>query len=160
MSRLAGLELSHGALVSRLVIGALASVMVFFVYYYLPASLVAFASRFIPANALAAADKVLPSLINPAILMLGLLLTLLVFLNVVLGGSKVHGLIVILIGACVFAYTILIFQGGTISLVLPRELLQGLGIDLQINLTNLMLVFLACPVLTVIKGVLLTLRGG
>ena len=160
MPRLAGVELSHGELASRLVLGTVASALVFFVYYFIPASLVAFASKFIPANALAAADKVLPSLVNPAMPILGLFLTLLVFLSVLLGGSKLYGPIVILDGACVFAYTILVFQGGTISVTIPREMLQGLGVYLQIDLTVLMLVFLVYPVLTVIKGVFLTLKRG
>ena len=155
--RLAGVELSHGELASRLVLGTVASALVFFVYYFIPASLAAFASKFIPANA---ADKVLPSLVNPAMPILGLFLTLLVFLSVLLGGSRLHGPIVVLDGACVFAYTILLFQGGTISVTLPREMLQGLGVYLQIDLTVLMLVFLVYPVLTVIKGVFLTLKRG
>jgi hypothetical protein len=158
--KLAGVELSHGALASRLVLGTVASALVFFVYYFMPASLVAFASRFIPANALGAVDTILSSLVNPTMLMLGLFLTFLVFLSVVLGDSRLHGPIVILEGACVFAYTILVFQGGTISLTCPRELLQGLGVNLQIDLTVLMLVFLVYPVLTVIKGVFLALKRG
>jgi hypothetical protein len=135
------------------------SALVYLFYYYVPVNLVALASRFMPSEASATLGTVLSSVVNPVLPVLGLLLTALVFLVTVLGGSRLHGPLLILEGACFSAYTLLVFQGGTVSMSLPSELLQGIGANIYLDLRVLMLIFLAPSALTMIKGLAIALKG-
>jgi hypothetical protein len=158
--RLLDLELSQKSLVFRLVSGILAAALTFLVFYFIPANIMTLVSGFIPSNARAAVNAVLSSIISPAMPLLGLFLTVLAFLSSLLRGSKVHGPIIILEGLCFIAYLYLTFQGGIITITLPKELLRGLSASLQLGLVNLMLLCMVPSLLTVVKGVILTLKKG
>jgi len=59
---------------------------------------------------------------------------------------------------CFIAYLYLAFQGGTLSITLPKELLYGMSANLQINLANIMFLFMIPSLLGIIKGIILALK--
>jgi len=164
MPKILDLELKASSFALRIVVGIIAAAITFFVLYYLPANLLSILSQFVPAQALpdpSILNPLLSSLVNPSLPMIGLLLTVLVFLECLFRGSKAYGPILMLTGLGFIAYLYLLFQGGTLSMTVPPSLLMGISAGVALDLTTIMLLFMLPAILTIIKGaVLMTKKSG
>ena len=158
MPKLLDLELSGRSLAFRVVLGVISAALTFLIFFYVPANLTTLISGYIPADMRTTINTLLASLIGPAMPPLGILLAALAFLSSLLHGSKVYGLILLVEGLCFIAYLYLAFQGGTLSITLPKELLYGISANLQINLANIMFLFMIPSLLGIIKGIILALK--
>ena len=156
MPRLLDIEVSGASLALRVVLGVVFGGISFVVFYYLPANLGNFLSSALPAASRAAAAGVASALINPSLPLIGLAAAALVFLGFLLRGTKAYGLILVLNGIVFLAYVYTAFQGGTITLNLPAGLPSSASGNISLNASNLMLLFLLAPLLTVVKGIVLT----
>jgi hypothetical protein len=150
-----GLELSSASLAIRVILGVVLAALTFLVFYYVPANLASIVSGHVPSNSAASASSVTSSLIGSTLPIIGLVLSVLVFLDVVLRGSSAYGVTLILTGLLFAAYTYTALHGGTIGITLPGNLTQGATGDITIDVGLLMLVLLIPSLLTVVKGVLL-----
>jgi len=150
-----GLQLSSAALAIRVVSGAVLAGLTFLVFYYVPANLSSLLSPYLPSSYAAAVSSVAAALIGSTLPILGLVLTVLVFLEVVLRGSRPYGIILILTGLLFAAYTYTIMQGGTIAIKLSGNLPQGASGNIDVGVSLMMLVLLIPSLLTVVKGALL-----
>lgn len=163
MPRLLGLQLSSGALALRVVLGAIAALVTFVVFYYVPANLPGFASALLGSGSSTAGETVsgfLKSLINPNLPTVGLLLTVFVFIGVVIRGTRAYGAVVIVDGLLFAVYVYLAFQGGTISISLPSGLPSSAAGTVAIGASTLMYIFLIAPLLTMVKGSLILALPG
>jgi len=125
------------------------------VFYYVPANLAGLVSRFLPSGSTTAVSSVASALVGPILPVIGLALTVLVFLATVLRGSSPYGMILVITGLLFVDYTYIIMQGGTIGIDLPGGLPQGASGNISIDAGLLMLILLIPSLLTVVKGVLL-----
>jgi hypothetical protein len=164
MPKILDLELKALSLALRVIVGIIVAAITFFVLYYLPTNLQSILSQIVPAQALPTPSTLNPLLtgVTSSILpMIGLLLTVLVFLECLLRGSKAYGPILILTGLSFIAYLYLFFNSGTITVNLPASLLMGISASIAIDLTTIMLLLMLPSILTIIKGiVLMTKKSG
>jgi len=164
MPKIFDLELKTTSLALRIVIGIIAAAITFFVFYYLPANLLSPISQFLPAQALpplSTLDPLLSSIIDPMLPMIGLVLTVLIFLEYLLRGSKAYGPILILTALSFIAYLYLLFNGGTMTIAPPVSLLMGTSVDIALDLTIMMILLMLPSILNMIKGmVLITRKSG
>ena len=158
MPKILDLELKATSLALRVVIGIIAAAITFFVFYYLPTNLLSLISQFLPAQVLppsSTLDPLLSSIMDPTLPMIGLVLTVLVFLEYLLRGSKAYGTILILTALSLIAYLYLLFNGGTITITLPASLLMGTSVDIALDLTFMMILLMLPSILNIIKGMVL-----
>lgn len=164
MPKILDLELKGSSLALRVVTGIIAAGITFFLLYYLPANFLSLLGQLVPAQALpdpSILNTLLSSLVNPSLPMIGLLLTVLVFLECLLRGSKAYGPILIISGLSFIAYLYLLFHGGTMTITLPASLLMGISAGVAVDLTVIMLLFMLPSLLTIINGaVLMTKKSG
>lgn len=139
--------------------GAALAALVFLVFYYLPVNFSALVSGSLPSNSAAAVSSVAAAVVGSTPI-IGLVLAVLVFLGAVLRGSRVYGMILILVGSLFATYTYLLFHGGSIGGTLPSDLSLGASGSFAIDASLLMVVLLIPSLLTVVKGaLLLAVRG-
>lgn len=156
MPRLLGLDVSGASLALRVVLGIVFGGLALGLLYYIPANLGSMLSSYLPASTKAVATGVVSSLLSPSLPLIGLVAATLVFLGVLLRGTRVYGVILLANGLVFVAYVYTLFQGGTITLSLPSGLPSSLSGSLSLNVGSLMLIFLIAPILTVVKGIVLT----
>ena len=157
MPKLLDLEVSRGSLTLRAVLGAVFGGLSFAVFYYVPANLGSLISPAVPASSASSASSLISSLVSPSLLLIGLAAALLVFLGFFLRGTKAYGPILVVNGLIFLAYVYAAFQGGTITLTLPAGLPSTASGTLSLDVSNLMLLLLLAPILTVVKGIVLTI---
>ena len=150
-----GLQLSSASLAIRAISGAVFAALIFLVFSYLPANAPALVSGSLPSSSATAASSVTSALIGSTLPIIGLVLAILVFTGMIVRGSRVYGMVLILIGLLFAAYTYTIFRGGSIGITLPSNLPLGASGNLAIDASLLMFVLLVPSLLTVAKGVLL-----
>jgi len=163
-----GLEISTGRLALRFVAGALLASVLFASLSLLPMAVQGILSEFLPEELGAFYDVKAP-LIHPALPFTGAVIAILSFLRVVLRGSAAYGPVTAAFGLAFIAHILLAFSFGTLSLALPQGMIgqalqEALNIPLAVDiglvayadLTGLMLIFMLPFILTVIKGVILT----
>ena len=139
-------------MVLAVLFGGLAALL----FYYVPASVGGFAKQLAgPSNA-STVEGVVNALISPDLALLGLAAAALVFLGVLLRGSKAYGPIIIVTGLVFLAYVYTAFQGGTITLNLPQGIQYGASGSVSMGVAGLMYLFMLAPLLTVVKGIVLT----
>ena len=164
MPKILDLELKALSLALRAITAIIVAGITFFLLYYLPANFLNILGQFVPAQALpdpSILNPLLSSLVNPSLPMIGLLLTILVFLECLLRGSKAYGPLLILTGLSFIAYLYLLFHGGTITITLPASLLMGISAGVAVDLTTIMLLLMLPSILNIIKGaVLMTKKSG
>jgi len=135
--------------------GAALAGLTFLVFYYVPANLASLVSGHLPSSIAPAASNLASALVGSTLPTIGLVLTVLVFLGIVLRGSRPYGMILILTGLLFAAYTYVIMQGGTIGIKLTGNLPHGASGNFTIDVSLLMLVLLVPSLITVVKGALL-----
>ncbi len=159
MPKLLDLELTGTSLAFRAVLGAVLAAAAFLFLYFVPANLVALAARVLPemGGTFAAAAPMVAALIHPMLPLAGLLIAAFTFPAVLLRGSKLYGFFVAGLGILFLAYVYLAFQGGAITIAVPENMIPAYSVTaaLQLRLTNLMLLFMIPPVLTIVKGFVL-----
>ena len=164
MPKILDLELKATSLALRVVIGVIAAAITFLISYYLPANLLSLLSQFLPAQALpppSTLEPLLSSIINPMLPMIGFVLTVLIFLEYLLRGSKAYGPILILTALSLIAYLYLLFNGGTMAIALPASIFMGTSVDMALDLTIMMILLMLPSILNMIKGmVLITRKSG
>ena len=156
MPRILDLELSGGKLALRVVLAAVFAVLAALLFYYVPASIGSFAKSLGGASNASTVESVVNSLVSPNLPMIGLAAAAMVFVGVLLRGSRVYGPILVVTGAVFLAYVYVAFQGGTISLDIPQGQQLSLAGSVSIGLSGLMFLFMLAPLLTIVKGVVLT----
>ncbi|MDG6937492.1 MAG: hypothetical protein JRM97_08230 [Nitrososphaerota archaeon] len=102
------------------------------------------------ASALAA------SLVSPSLPLVGLAVAALVFLGVLLRGTKAYGPVLVALGVALLAYVYVAFHGGTIDVSIPRVQQYSVSGSVALGLASLMYLFMAPAVLTLVKGAVLT----
>jgi hypothetical protein len=133
----------------------LAAALAFAAFYLLPSLLSSLLSLAIPPEA---ASEVASSLIYPVLPFVGLLIAVLVFLVILTRGTKIYGPVLILYGFSSIAYIYLALHAGTIQLAIPASTFAETSANVTVNLTALLLILLVTPILTVLKGLLVTLQ--
>ena len=99
--------------------------------------------------------SVVGALVNPSLGAIGLAAAALVFLAVLLRGSKAYGPILMVLGVVFLAYVYEAFHGGTVALAIPKVQASVSG-NVAIGVSGLMYMFMLAPLLTVVKGLVLT----
>ena len=160
LPRVMGLQLSSVSLAIRVVSGAVLSGLTFAVFYYVPANLASLVSGHLPSSIAPAASSLASAVAGSVLPTIGLVLTVLVFLGVVLRGSRPYGMVLFVTGLLFADYTYIIIQGGTIRITLPGNLPHGASGNFTIDVSLLMLVLLIPSLLTVVKGALLLAANG
>jgi len=155
MPKVIDLELTGKSLVIRLAAAAFLSLLSFAVLYYIPANLAGIIQRIAgvyPTQSVI--NTLISSLVSPQLPLLGLVITILVFMATLLNGSKVYGPILTVLGLTFIAYITTLFHGGSLEVTLP----QGIGVSgsVKVGLSTLMLLFTIPAALTLVKGVVIT----
>jgi hypothetical protein len=156
MVRLLGLELSSGRLALRAVLAVVVALVAFAFFYLIPAMIPGIAKQLAGSANSSAVSGIVNSLVNPELPAIGLAVTALMFLGVFLRGTKVYGPVLIVLGLALAAYVFAFFQGGTINLAIPSISQYMASGSVAISLAGLMYLFMLGPLLTVLKGVVLT----
>jgi len=164
-----GLEISTGRLALRIVTGVLLAAVLFAALSLLPMAAQGILSESLPEEFGAFYGMIAP-LIHPALPFTGAAIAILSFTLIVLRGSTAYGPVTAAFGLASIAHILLAFSFGTPSLEFPPEMIaqalqQALGMHVALDvelvayadLTPLMLVFMVPFILTVIKGVILTI---
>jgi hypothetical protein len=111
--RIGDLELSNARLALRLIGGFILGGFVLFVFYYLPYHLDSLASPFVPSEYMPYVREFVSSLVSSGGLpLLGVLLAVMVFFDILLAGSWIYGIDLIITGVLFLAYDILLFRAG------------------------------------------------
>ncbi len=98
------------------------------------------------------------SLINPILPTIGLLIVALIFLASLLRGTKIYGILLMILGLTLASYVFVAFQGGTVSVTVPRGVIQNVAANVTVQLTSLMLLLMIPSLLTIVKGGVLFIR--
>lgn len=154
MPRLLDLEMSGGKVALRLVLAAVFGGLAFIVFYYIPSALGAFLAQAAGSGG-SSASNIASALINPQLPTLGLAIAVLVFLGVMLMGTKAYGPALIVIGLAFVAYVYTVFQGGIINLTVPKGVQYSASGNVAIDVALLMYLFMLGPILTILKGVVI-----
>jgi hypothetical protein len=157
MPRLLDIEVSGGRMAIRLVTGIIGAVIAFVVLYFIPTSAASLVSGSVPASFAAGINSLISSLVNPVMPPVGLVIAVLVFLGALLRGTKIYGPIVILLGILYLAYIYLFFGGGNLNVQIPQGIAQGVSGSLVLQVSLLMSLFMIPAILTIVKGVVLSL---
>lgn len=137
--------------------GAIFSFLVFLFFYVIPANLTDLVSLAVPSQA-EALKGIVSALVNPVLPLIGLFLTVIVFLEILLKDTRAYGPLLILSGSGFIAYILVAMHGGIIKLAIPPDLLMGVSLNLIVDLMLLMLIMLLPSALTVLKGLIITFR--
>ncbi|MDE1858606.1 MAG: hypothetical protein KGI26_06050 [Thaumarchaeota archaeon] len=156
MPRLLGLELSGGRLALRAVLAAVFGGLAFIVFYLVPAALGGLISQSAGSAGGTYAASVAGALVSPALPIVGLGVAALVFLGVLLRGTKVYGPILVVLGVVLLVYVYTAFQGGTVNLAIPKGAQYSATGSVAIDLAPLMYLLMLAPALTLLKGVVIT----
>ncbi len=151
------MEMSGGKLALRAVLAVIFGAIAFVIFYYVPSSLGSYITRFAGSNGGSSASSIVGALINPVLPIIGLAVALLVFIGTLLRGTKAYGPVLIFLGLVLVAYVYTAFQGGTINLTIPKGVGYSASGNIAIDFTLLMYLFLLAPILTLLKGVVLTM---
>ena len=87
---------------------------------------------------------------------MGLVVAALVFLGILLRGSRVYGPVLVVLGGALLAYVYVMFHGGTIDIAIPQVQQYSISGSVAIGLAALMYLFMVPALLTLVKGVVLT----
>lgn len=104
-------------------------------------------------------NQIIPQLIPLTLPLIGLAVTVLAPVAVILKGTKAYGPLTILLGLTLTAYVYTMLQGGSITITTPTLPPLHLQAAVGITMHTLMYLFLLPPILTVIKGVLITVQS-
>ena len=108
-----------------------------------------------PANA-SVASALAASLVSAYLPLVGLAVAALVFLGVLLRGSRAYGPVLVVLGGALLAYVYVMFHGGTIDIAIPQVQQYSISGSVAIGLAALMYLFMVPALLTLVKGVVLT----
>ncbi|MBC7113632.1 MAG: hypothetical protein H5T34_06445 [Candidatus Methanomethyliales bacterium] len=156
MPRLLDLEIGTGWLALRIVGGALLSALVFFFLSYVPLNLLELINRFVPHELLNIVGSIVSGLVHPFLPTLGAIVSISVFLEVLFRKTKAYGPILMLAGLASTLYVYFAFQGGAITLILPKGLTMGVQVKAYLDLTIIMLLCMLPTLLTVLKGAIIS----
>jgi len=159
--KLLDIEISAARLTLRVIVAILLFALTLAALYILPVVLQNYVITGIPnAQIMAIATQAL----DPKTPTIGILASLLVLTTVMLRKTKLEGPLLILLGASLITYSIVLLRGGTINIQIPVTEIQGLlefntpmniQAAIHLNLTTLMLASMTAPVLIMIKGAIL-----
>lgn len=138
--------------VLAVVFGGLAAVFL----AYLPAMVGSFAKQAAGTANAAAVESVVSALVNPSLPAVGAVVAALVFVGVLLRGTKAYGPVLVVLGLALLAYVYMAFQGGTIALTIPQGVQYSATGTVSIGVSMLMLMFMIAPILTLVKGLVIT----
>ena len=158
MPRVLDLEIGKGRLALRVLAGAILSAVTFLLLSYTPSNMQEVIKKFVPADISNTVIQIASGLIHPYIPVLGALLSILIFLEVLFRKTKAYGPILIIAGLVSALYIYLAFQGGILTLVIPREYTMGVRVSAYFDLTVIMLLIMLPAILTVLKGVVMAIR--
>lgn len=158
MARLLDLEMTSGGIAVRAVLAVVFGGLAFLLFYYVPASLGSLLTGAISSNSTVggAAKSIVDSLISPNLAPIGLGVAALVFVGAFLRGTKAYGPVLIVLGAALLAYVYTAFQGGNVSVAIPSSVGYSASGSVSVGVAVLMYLFLLPPLLTLLKGVVLT----
>jgi hypothetical protein len=161
MPRFMGLELSVVAILTRVVEAVVFSMLAFVLLFYIPAIVPTGLSGFVNVSGKGIGSSVLSKIIQPTAPSLGLFIVLLVFGATLARGTAVYGPLLVLNGIAFLVYVYSFFQGGVVRVTALGTAFGATGSTLSISLDAwaLMAAFMLPPVLTIVKGLLLS-RGG
>lgn len=149
-----GYEISTGRLILRIAGGFVLFAIAYFLLSYLPEHVLDFISGIVPPEFSDVAAEALSGLLHPLIPLLGLLIAILLFLEVVFHEMRVYGPILIGAGITSTIYVYIAFHGGMIELTFSH--LMGLSASASLDLTALMILAMIPAILTALKGLLIT----
>ncbi len=89
---------------------------------------------------------------------LGLIIVALTVLGSIFKKTMLEGFIVSVMGILDIIYVYIVFNGGTMNFIVPQNIVPDTTATISITLTMIMILFLVAPILTIIKGILLTLE--
>ena len=148
--------MSAGKLGLRAVLAAVFGAIALVVFYYVPVSLGAFASRLAgPADA-SAVSSLAASLVGPTLPALGVAVAVLIFVCFFLRGTNAYGPVLVVLGLALLAYVYVLFHGGTVYAAVPALSQYSIAGRVVISVAALMYLFMLPPLLTVVKGAVLT----
>lgn len=161
MPEILDLEISRARLALRIVLSIIVGAIIFIALYLIPANptlILDQLEQFLPLPK--EAGQVLTSLseelIDPAVPILGLLLTTIIPIGIILGKTKAHGPLIIITNVLLAYFLYTLFRGGLIDLSLPPGLPLGLTGQVRLEIQFIVQIILLPPILNVIKGVLVT----
>jgi hypothetical protein len=154
--RLLDLEIGTGWLVLRIVAGVLLSAVVFFFLSYVPSNLPLLISKFMPPDLPDAVGQIVSSLIHPFLPFLGAIVSASVFLEVLFRKTKAYGPALIFAGLASTLYVYFAFQGGIITVVIPREFTMGVQVVASLDITLIMVLCMLPTLLTVLRGAVMS----
>lgn len=158
MPKLLGLQISGGWLAARVLVAVLLGGFCFFVFYLIPTLIPSLFKGFLgPEGLPLQLQGLIDQLVPPSLPTTGLLIAILVPLGIIFRNTKIYGPVLILIGLGFAAYLFLLFSGGAKSFSVP-EIYSGLTVRLNFDFRNLFLLFVVGPILTIVKGALVTVE--
>ncbi len=155
------LGLTGRSLAINAVLAVIGGGLSFALFYYLPANLGSIASPALPAEMREPVSSILSQLMPAQATQIGLLIAVVVFIAALLRGSKAYGPLVAIDGILFAAYFYTLFQGGiiTIKASLPAIIAPGTAEGMvSLDITNILYFFLIPPLLTIVKGLLITMK--
>ncbi|MDG7012817.1 MAG: hypothetical protein JRN46_01150 [Nitrososphaerota archaeon] len=148
--------MSAGKLGLRAVLAAVFGAIALVVFYYVPASLGTLASRLVGPADTPAVSSLVASLVGPTLPALGVAVAVLVFVCFFLRGTKAYGPVLVVLGLALLAYVYVLFHGGTVYATVPTLSQYSAAGSVAISMAALMYLFMLPPLLTVVKGAVLT----
>jgi len=149
LSRSMGFGLATKNLGLRIVGAVIASLTYYLIFSYIPSH----------PNTVARALGVMFDLqqfisFNQSAPVIGLVIAASKGLAILFRKTRAEGFMNIAGGLLIIAYIYLILNGGVINVKIPTSLTQGIQVKASVDVTTLMYLFLAPPILTTIKGLL------
>jgi hypothetical protein len=112
MIRIGDLNLSYARFTLRILAGLILAGLILFLFYYLPSHLTQLLSPYVPEAYIPYLNNIVSALTNTGIPLLGILLAIIIFFDILLKGSWIYGMDLILTGVLFLAYDLFLYRAG------------------------------------------------
>lgn len=153
MVRIGNIEVSKASLAFRIFGGFFLAGLVLFLFYYLPSHLTSVLSPYVPSQYIPYASQIVSIIVNSPIPLLGILLAVSVFFDVLLRGSWLYGIVLIVTGMLFVSYDFFLFRSGQlVSDIFPTQSLGGTSSSFLSQLNLIVLILMIPTFISIARG--------
>lgn len=160
MVHIIDIEVSGWRLAGRITYGLFIMGLLLFLFYYLPTHLEEMAAPYVPAAYLPALRAISDSLNQSGLPYIGAIIAVLAFVEAIIKGTWVYGVILIVTGIFWLAFDIILYTSGVLFVnLIPQSLTQSYQLSgsaealLKWILVIIIIIFVISSISTIVKGV-------
>jgi hypothetical protein len=158
MPKIGDLELSNTKLAVRIIGGLILAGLILFLFYYLPSHLTQIVSPYVSGSYIPYLNNLVSELTNSGIPLLGVLLAVIVFFDVLLKDSWIYGIDLIITGLLFLVYDIFLYRTGQFFSFGPETTQSPIYSEITPLFSIIIIILLIWTVYSISRGVSLVLH--